>query len=90
MVYYLNIYQELINKNNMKNSNKLEKHIWEGWRVIDFIEDLEPLFNQIMSGHAITKPFKTRNEIKQFCMTFQPGYKKYIKEVVDYFYNLIK
>lgn len=74
----------------MKNSNKLEKHIWEGWRVIDFIEDLEPLFNQIMSGQAITKPFKTRDEIKQFCMTSQPYYKKYIKEVVDYFYNLIK
>ena len=23
-----------------------DKHIWEGWTVGDFIDDLEPFFNQ--------------------------------------------
>jgi len=28
----------------------LDKHIWEGWTVGDFINDLEPMFNQIQSN----------------------------------------
>ena len=67
-----------------------EKHIWEGWRVIDFINDLEPMFNQINGGYSWQKPFKTKEEVKKWCMDNQPGYKKHIPEVVNYFWNKIK
>lgn len=63
----------------------LNKHIWEGWTVQNFIDDLEPQFNMIMRNESWKKPFKTREEIKIWCMENQPYYKKYIKEVVDYF-----
>ena len=63
----------------------LDKHIWEGWTVGAFIEDLEPTFNQIMNNNSWMKPFKTKDEIKAWCMDNQPYYKKYIPEVVKYF-----
>jgi hypothetical protein len=63
------------------------KHIWEGWTVQSFIDELEPMFNQIMSGQSWKKPFKDRDELKKWCMENQPYYKKYIKEVVDYFWR---
>lgn len=68
----------------------MNKHIWEGWSVQDFVDELEPNFKMIMSGQSWQKPFVTRDEIKRWCMDNQPYYKKYIKEVVDYFYNKIK
>lgn len=55
------------------------KHIWEGWTVQDFIDELQPSFDNV-SDH-----FTTRKEVKEWCMSEQPYYKKYIKEVVDYF-----
>jgi len=61
------------------------KHIWEGWTVQDFINDLEPIFNMIMSNKSYIKPFKTKEEVKKWCMQNQPYYKKYIPEVVNYF-----
>ncbi|MCK9417482.1 hypothetical protein M0Q97_12650 [Candidatus Dojkabacteria bacterium] len=63
------------------------KHIWEGWTVQSFIDELEPMFNQIMSGQSWKKPFKDRDELKKWCMENQPYYKKYIKDVVDYFWR---
>lgn len=68
----------------------LEKHIWEGWRVIDFINDLEPMFNMIMRNQSYVKPFKTDNELKEWCMDNQPYYKKHIPEVFNYFKNKTK
>lgn len=65
----------------------LDKHIWEGWTVGMFIKDLEPSFNQIMSGGSWKKPFKTKEEVKEWCMDNQPYYKKYIPDVVNYFYS---
>jgi hypothetical protein len=62
-----------------------EKHIWEGWRVVDFINDLEPSFNLIMSGRSWQKPFTTKDEVKKWCMDNQPSYKKHIPDVVNYF-----
>lgn len=55
----------------------LNKHIWEGWTVKDFIERLEI--------HFPYKNFKTKEEIKKWCMSEQPYYKKYIPDVVEYF-----
>ena len=63
----------------------LDKHIWEGWRVCDFIESLEPTFNQIMNGNSWKKPFTTKEEIKEWCKDNQPYYKKHIPDVVNYF-----
>jgi len=68
----------------------LNKHIWEGWRVQDFINELEPHFEMIMSGMSWQKPFKGREELKRWCMDNQPYYKKYIPEVVSYFYSKMK
>ena len=66
------------------------KHIWEGWTVDSFIKDLEPSFNQIMNGYSWQKPFKTRDEVKAWCMNNQPFYKKYIPDVVNYFYAKVE
>ena len=63
----------------------MNKHIWEGWRVIDFIEFLQPSINMIYSNNSWQKPFKDRQELKEWCINNQPYYKKYIPEVVDYF-----
>ena len=30
----------------------LDRHVWEGWTVQDFIDELEPSFNQIMNGNS--------------------------------------
>jgi hypothetical protein len=67
----------------------LSKHIWEGWTVQKFIDDLEPQFNMIMENRSWKSPFKNREEVKVWCMDNQPYYKKYIKEVVDYFTDRI-
>ena len=64
-----------------------QKHISEGWKVQDFIDDLEPQVNQIYEGNSIQKPFKNRQELKKWCMENQPYYKKYIPDVVNYFAN---
>lgn len=65
----------------------LERHIWEGWTVQDFINELEPSFNQIMSGQSWQKQFESDEELKEWCMSNQPYYKKHIPEVFKYFKN---
>jgi hypothetical protein len=72
-------------KQIIKEETNLNKHVWEGWTVQDFIDELEPIFDMIISGNSWQPKFKTRDEIKKWCMDNQPYYKKYIKEVVDYF-----
>ena len=61
------------------------KHIWEGWSVQDFIDELEPTFNTIMQGKSHIKRFKEKKELKKWCMENQPYYKKHIPEVFNYF-----
>lgn len=68
----------------------LDRHVWEGWTVQSFIDELEPSFNQIMEGNSWQKPFTSKEEIKKWCMNEQPYYKKYIPEVVTYFNNKTK
>lgn len=63
------------------------KHVWEGWTVQNFIDELEPMFKMIMSGQSWQEPFKNKQELKQWCMDNQPYYKKHIPEVVNYFYK---
>ena len=63
----------------------MNRHIWEGWTVQDFIDELEPSFNQIMSGQSWHKPFSSNDELKAWCKDNQPFYKKHIPEVYTYF-----
>ena len=68
----------------------VEKHIWEGWKVIDFINQIEPTLEIILSNHRDSfycdkKPFKSRNEFKTWIKMEQPYYSKYIPGVVSYF-----
>ena len=63
------------------------KHIWEGWTVKSFINELEPSFEMIMNRRSHVSPFKTKQEIKDWCMDNQPYYKKHIPEVAKYFYS---
>lgn len=63
----------------------MNKHIWEGWTVQSFIDELEPTFDIIMSGNSWKKPFQSKDELKNWCMDNQPYYKKHIPEVFAYF-----
>jgi len=68
----------------------LDKHIWEGWTVSDFIEDLEPSLDLIMGGGSYIE-IKTERELNNWCISNQPYYKQHIPEVVQYFkqkYNI--
>jgi hypothetical protein len=66
-----------------------DKHIWEGWTVGDFIDDLNPLFRMIQNPNSSTirEGFNTKNELRDWCMGMQPYYKKHIPEVYNYFLN---
>jgi hypothetical protein len=67
------------------------KHIWEGWLVKDFIDELSLLVQMIMNGTSYLPKFENREQLKKWCMDNQPYYKKYILEVVEHFakhYNL--
>lgn len=62
-----------------------QKHIWEGWTVQDFIDELEPIIDMIKNNQSHIEPFKNKKELKKWCMDNQPYYKKYIPEVLNYF-----
>ena len=64
-----------------------DKHIWEGWTVGDFIDDLEPSFRMIQSKYTptIIEGFKSKAELKSWVKDNQPYYKKHIPEVYNYF-----
>lgn len=64
------------------------KHIWEGWTVQNFIDDLTPTFNMIMSGQSHVKKFDNKDTLKQWCKDNQPYYKKHIPEVFAHFKKL--
>ena len=53
------------------------KHIWEGWTVQDFIDELEITFSY--------KSFTDKKELKDWCKSEQPYYKKHIPEVYNHF-----
>ena len=63
----------------------MNKHIWEGWTVQQFVDELEPMFNMIMRGQSWKKLFQTKEELKEWCKDNQPYYKKYIPSVYNYF-----
>lgn len=68
----------------------MNKHIWEGWTVQNFVDELEPTFTTIMTGRSWQKPFATLDELKNWCKDNQPYYKKHIPEVFNYFKRIYK
>lgn len=69
----------------------MNKHIWEGWTVAAFIDELSWQIAMIMNGEATRKPFKNKQELADWCRDNQSYYKKRIPEVNNYFaqkYNL--
>lgn len=66
------------------------KHIWEGWRIIDFIDALSPTLDMIQSNKSWKSPLTTKSELKELCKDIQPYYKKHIPEVVNHFAKKFK
>ena len=54
-----------------------KKNIWEGWTAEDFINELEFTFKY--------QTFKNKKELKNWCKSEQPYYKKHIPEVYKHF-----
>ena len=63
----------------------LQREVWEGWTVQDFIDKLSDTIEMIMSNKSYIKPFKTKADMAKFIRENQPYYKKSIREVNDYF-----
>lgn len=57
------------------------KHLWEGWTVQNFIDELDIIFPFAKNS------LKTKEEVKKWCKSNQPYYKKNIPEVNKYFCN---
>ena len=55
--------------------NNLQREIWEGWTVQDFIDDLSDTIEMIMSNKSYVKPFKTKADMVKFIQENQPYYK---------------
>lgn len=63
----------------------LQKHVWEGWTVQDFIDELSDRIDMIMRGESWQKPFQTKAELAKWTKENQPYYKKTIPGVNAYF-----
>ena len=61
-----------------------DKHIWEGWTVGDFIDDIEVTFNY---RSKYSNFWKSKEDLKKWVTSEQPYYKKHIPEVYKYFLN---
>jgi hypothetical protein len=59
-----------------------DKHIWEGWTVGDFIDDVEVTFNY---RSKYSNFWKSKEDLKKWVKDNQPYYKKHIPEVYKYF-----
>lgn len=66
----------------MANVNRV---VWEGWTVQDFIDELEPQITLIMRGESWRAPFETKAELAKYTKENQPYYKKTIPGVNSYF-----
>ena len=42
------------------------KHIWEGWTIQAFINELKMPFEMIMNNQSWQEPFKTKAEVKKW------------------------
>lgn len=67
-----------------------DRHIYEGWTVQDFIDDLSPTLDMVQNNKSWKSPLTTKSELKDFCKDIQPFYRKHIPEVVDHFAEKFK
>lgn len=65
----------------------MNREVYEGWTVRDFIEELEPLVQMIMTNNSFVNPFSNKSELKYWLRDNQPYYKRDIPEVIEYFSN---
>ncbi len=70
--------------------SNLNREVWEGWTVKDFIDELSMTLGMIQNGNSLHEPITTKVELKKWCMENQPYYKKHIPEVVSYFSLMYK
>ena len=63
----------------------LQRIVWEGWTVQNFIDELSVQIDMIMRGESFIAPFKTKKELADFTKDNQPYYKRTIPEVNTYF-----
>lgn len=63
----------------------MDRMVWEGWTVQDFIDELAPQLEIIMSGQSWKKPLTSRKELENWLKDNQPHYKKTIPKVMSYF-----
>ena len=62
--------------NNINNnfSINLNKEIWEGWKIIDFIEEIEEEVDIFISNNKTRNKIITKEDLKKFCTEHQPYY----------------
>jgi hypothetical protein len=65
--------------------SNLQREIWEGWTVQNFIDELSDSIDTIMHGESWRQPFKTKAELAKYTKENQPYYKKTIPAVNNYF-----
>lgn len=79
----LHYYKEIAEK------YQFNKHIWEGWRVVNFINELEPTLDRLMDfieGQVSCEPrFRSKAEIKNWVKNNLPYTTKALNEVTKYF-----
>lgn len=69
----------------LQQEMKMNREILEGWRVQDFIDDLQKQADLIMTGRGLRGPFSDRKDLEEWCYENQPCYRKPIPEVTDHF-----
>ena len=72
-------------RGELDNMHNLHREVWEGWTVMDFINELSVSIEMIMRGQSWIDPFKSIDELIEYIVDNQPYYKKPIAEVNDYF-----
>ena len=63
----------------------LDREVWEGWTVRNFIDDISDEILMIMENGSWMDPFKTKAELEEYITMAQPYIKTPIPEVVEYF-----
>lgn len=66
---------------------QFHKHIWEGWEVVDFINELEPTLDRIMEyGQFYAEPYlKTKQALSEWIKNNLPYTTKAHRYVLKYF-----
>lgn len=67
-----------------------DKHIYEGWTVEDFINELKDIYPITYEMGKEVSLLTSKEEVKKWCMDNQPHYKKHIPDVVKFFINKYK